>query len=129
MPLKYTDKVMFHFMNPCNLGEIKNPDVEVIEGNLRCGDQIQLHLKIKNNIIEDIKFKSFGCASNIATASIVTDLAKGKTLDEAKKITWKEVSEKLGGLPKIKEHCSVLAVQTLKKAIKEYENKKELKEK
>ncbi len=125
MALHYSDKVMDHFLHPRNLGEIKNPDIEVIEGNIKCGDQIQLQLKINSEtkIIEDIKFKSFGCASNIATASIITEMAKGKNLEEAKNIKWKDISEKVGGLPKIKEHCSILAVETLKKAIKEYEIK------
>ena len=125
MALHYSEKVMNHFLHPRNLGEIKNPDIEVIEGNLRCGDQIQLQLKVnpETKIIEDIKFKSFGCASNIATASIITEMAKGKSLEEAKNIKWKDVSEKIGGLPKIKEHCSILAVETLQKAIKEYEEK------
>ena len=125
MALHYTEKVMENFLKPKNIGELENPDVEVIEGNLTCGDQIQLQLKInpKTKIIEDIKFKSFGCASNIATASVATDLAKGKTIDEAKQIKWKDVSNELGGLPPVKNHCSVLAVETLHKAIKEYEIK------
>lgn len=125
MALKYSDKVMDHFLHPRNIGDIKNADVEVIEGNIKCGDQIQMQLKVNSEtkVIEDVKFKSFGCASNIATASVATEIAKGKTLDEAKKITWKQVSEKLGGLPDIKKHCSVLAVETLKKAIKRYEEK------
>ena len=125
MALKYTDKVMDHFLHPRNLGEIENADAKVIEGNLRCGDQIQMQIKVnpETNVIEDIKFKSFGCASNIATASAVTELAKGKTIEEAKKIKWKQVSDLLGGLPAIKNHCSVLAVETLHRAIKEYGNK------
>jgi nitrogen fixation NifU-like protein len=125
MALKYSDKVMDHFLHPRNLGDIKNADVEVIEGNIQCGDQIQMQLKVnpETKVIEDIKFKSFGCASNIATASAITEIAKDKTIEEAKKIKWKDVSESLGGLPQIKEHCSILAVETLKKAIKEYELK------
>ncbi len=125
MALKYSEKVMNHFLYPRNMGEIENADVEVIEGNIKCGDQIQVQLKVnpETKVVEDIKFKSFGCASNIATASVVTEIAKGKTLKEAKKIKWKDVSDKLGGLPKIKEHCSILAVETLMKAIKEYESK------
>ncbi len=125
MALHYSDKVMDHFLHPRNLGEIKNPDIEVIEGNIQCGDQIQIQLKVNpdSKIIEDIKFKSFGCASNIATASIITEMAKDKTLEQAKNIKWKDVSENVGGLPKIKEHCSILAVETLQKAIKEYEEK------
>jgi len=125
MALKYTEKVMDHFLHPRNIGEIEKPDVEVIEGNISCGDQTQLQLKVnsQSKIIEDIKFKSFGCASNIATASVVTEFAKNKTIDEAGKITWKEIADELGGLPTVKIHCSVLAVETLKKAIKEYKEK------
>ncbi len=125
MALHYSKEVMDHFLHPRNLGEIENADVEVIKGNIKCGDQIQMQLKVnpKTKIIDDIKFKSFGCASNIATASAITEIAKDKTLKEAKKIKWKDVSEKLGGLPQIKEHCSILAVETLMKAIKEYEGK------
>ena len=125
MALHYTKKVMDHFLHPRNLGVIINPDIKVIEGNIQCGDQIQLELKVnpKTKVIEDIKFQSFGCASNIATASAATELAKGKTIEEAKKIKWKEVSDSLGGLPAIKNHCSILAVETLQKAINEYEKK------
>ncbi len=125
MALHYTEKVLEHFMHPRNLGTIKNPDVKVIEGNIQCGDQIQLELKVnpKTKVIEDIKFQSFGCASNIATASVATELAKGKTVEEAKKIKWKDVSNDLGGLPPIKNHCSILAIETLQKALKEYEEK------
>jgi NifU-like protein involved in Fe-S cluster formation len=125
MALHYSEKVMENFLHPKNIGELKDADVNVIEGNITCGDQIQLQLKVnpKTKIIEDIKFKSYGCASNIATASIATEIAKGKTINEAKKITWKQVSKELGGLPAIKNHCSVLAVQTLHKAIQKYENK------
>jgi len=128
MALHYSEKVMNHFLHPRNLGEIKNPDIEVIEGNIKCGDQIQIQLKVnpETKVIEDIKFKSFGCASNIATASILTEMAKSKTLEQAKNIKWKDISEKVGGLPKIKEHCSILAVETLQKAIKEYEGKQKL---
>lgn len=126
MALHYSKKVMDHFLHPRNLGEIENADVNVIEGNIKCGDQIQMQLKVNSDtkIIEDIKFKSFGCASNIATASAITEIAKGKTLKEAKEIKWKGVSKELGGLPQVKEHCSILAVETLQKAIKEYEKNK-----
>jgi NifU-like protein involved in Fe-S cluster formation len=123
MALKYTDKVMDTFLHPKNIGEFDNPDGQATLGNPTCGDQIQLHLKINKEslVIEDIKFKSYGCASNIATASIVTEMAKGKTLQEAKALTWKEIADDLGGLPAVKVHCSVLAVDTLKKAIQDYE--------
>ena len=125
MALKYTDKVMDHFLHPRNLGEIENADAKVIEGNLRCGDQIQMQIKVnpETKVIEDIKFKSFGCASNIATASVVTELAKGKTLDQAKKITNKDVAEFLGSLPPMKMHCSNLAADALRKAIENWEAK------
>ena len=125
MALEYTKKVLDHFQNPKNVGEIKNPDGKSLEGNPACGDMVGITFKVdkKSQKIKDIKFKSYGCASNIATASVVTELAKGKTIDDAKKITWKEVKDELGGLPNIKVHCSVLAVDTLKSAIKNYEIK------
>lgn len=128
MALEYTKEVLKHFQKPKNVGEIKNPDGKSLEGNPSCGDMVGITMKIddKTKKIKDIKFKSYGCASNIATASVVTELAKGKTIDEAKKITWKEVKDVLGGLPNIKVHCSVLAVDTLKSAIKDYERKKGL---
>ncbi len=125
MALHYSEKVMDHFLHPRNLGDIENADVKVIEGNIKCGDQIQMQLKVnpETKVIEDIKFKSFGCASNIATASAITEMAKGETIEQAKNIKWKNISEELGGLPRIKEHCSILAVETLQKAIKEYEKR------
>jgi len=123
MALEYTKKVIQHFQKPKNVGEIKNPDGKSLEGNPACGDMVGITLKIDNKTkkIKDIKFKSYGCASNIATASVVTELAKGKTIEQAKKIGWKEVAYELGGLPSIKVHCSVLAVDTLKSAIRDYE--------
>jgi len=123
--IEYTDLVIEHFRNPRNLGELKDADVVVTEGSPACGDLIALYLKIdpKTKRITDIKFKSYGCASNIATASMMTEVVKGKTIEEAKKITWKEITEALGGLPPVKVHCSVLAVDALKSAIKEYEKK------
>jgi nitrogen fixation NifU-like protein len=119
----YTEKVMEHFMNPHNMGEIQNADAVGEAGNPVCGDVMFLYLKIKNNRIEDIKFKTLGCAAAIATSSMVTDIAKGKTLDEALKITNKQVAEELGGLPAVKMHCSVLAQQALKNAIENYRKK------
>jgi NifU-like protein involved in Fe-S cluster formation len=126
MAIEYTKKVIEHFQNPKNVGEIKNPDGKSLEGNPACGDMVGITLKVddKTTRIKEIKFKSYGCASNIATASVVTELAKGKTIDDAKKISWKEVADELGGLPTIKVHCSVLAVDTLKSAIRDYEQKK-----
>ncbi len=123
--LPYTKKVLEHFKNPRNVGEIENPDGKAIEGSPACGDMVQLTLKVdeKTKRITDIKFKSYGCASNIATGSIITEMAKGKTIDEAKKISWKSASEELGGLPAVKAHCSVLAVSSLREAIRNYEER------
>jgi len=125
MPFPYNDIVLEHFKNPRNIGKIENPDGKATEGSPACGDMVSLYLKVdpETKVITDIKFESYGCASNIATGSIITELAKGKTIDEAKKITWKEASEALGGLPTIKVHCSVLAVEALRSAIQNYEEK------
>lgn len=123
--IPYSKKVMDLFLNPKNLGEIENPDGQATEGSPACGDMVQLQLKVnkETNIIEDIKFKSFGCASNIATASIITELAKGKTIEEANNIKYSAVVDELGGLPAVKVHCSILAIQSLKRAIENYEEK------
>ncbi|MGQ9493465.1 MAG: iron-sulfur cluster assembly scaffold protein [Anaerolineae bacterium] len=125
MPLPYSEKVMEHFRNPKNVGRIENPDAKAIEGSPACGDMVAVYLKVNQETqrIEDIKFESYGCASNIATGSIITELAKGKTLEEAKQITWQQASEALGGLPPIKTHCSILAVDGLLAAIENYEEK------
>lgn len=125
MPFPYNDIVLEHFKNPRNIGKIENPDGKATEGSPACGDMVSLYLKVdpETKVITDIKFESYGCASNIATGSIITELAKGKTIEEAKKITWKEASEALGGLPTIKVHCSVLAVEALRSAIQNYEEK------
>jgi len=121
----YSETVLEHFRHPHNVGEIEDADGKAIEGSPACGDMVSLYIKVdpKTNIISDIKFESYGCASNIATGSIITELAKGKTLDEAKKITWKEAADALGGLPKIKAHCSVLAIEGLRSAIENYEER------
>ncbi|MDR1240595.1 MAG: Fe-S cluster assembly scaffold protein NifU [Oscillospiraceae bacterium] len=116
----YTDEVMDHFMNPRNVGEIKDADGVGEVGNLRCGDVLKIFLKIKNGKIFDAKFKTFGCAAAIATSSVATTLIIGKKLDEALCITNKEVAEKLGGLPPIKLHCSVLAEQAIKAAVSDF---------
>jgi len=107
------------------VGKIENPDGKATEGSPACGDMVSVYIKVdpKTNTIADVKFESYGCASNIATGSIITELAKGKTLDEAKNITWQEASDALGGLPKIKAHCSVLAVEGLRSAIQNYEER------
>ena len=125
MSFPYNDIVLEHFKNPRNIGRLENPDGKAIEGSPACGDMVSLYINVdpETKIITDIKFESYGCASNIATGSIITELAKGKTLDEAKEITWKEASEALGGLPSIKVHCSVLAVEALRAAILNYEEK------
>jgi NifU-like protein involved in Fe-S cluster formation len=116
---------MEHFRNPRNVGEIENADAKATEGSPACGDMVAVYLKVDEETqrIEDIKFESYGCASNIATGSIITELAKGKTLEEAKQITWEEAADALGGLPPVKAHCSVLAVDGLRAAIQNYEEK------
>ncbi len=128
--MEYSQKVLDHFMHPHNVGKMENPDASATEGSPACGDQVTVYLKVdeKTRTIEDVSFLSYGCASNIATASIITDLAKGKTLDEAKQITWKDAMEALDGLPPVKVHCSVLAADTLQTAISNYEIAKGLKE-
>lgn len=125
MKFPYNEKVLEHFRKPHNVGKLDNPDGKATEGSPACGDMVSVYLKVNSEtkIIEDIKFESYGCASNIATGSIITDMAKGKTLEEAKKITWQQATEALGGLPAIKAHCSVLAVEGLRAAIQNYEEK------
>ena len=117
----YNKNVLEHFKNPRNMGEIKNPDAEATVGNPSCGDVMKIMLKIEGDGIKDIKFQTMGCAAAIATSSMATELAKGKSLDEAKKITNKDVSLALGELPPIKEHCSNLAADALRKAIENFE--------
>lgn len=120
----YSDKVLDHFRNPRNVGILKGKDVaKGSVGNPVCGDLMEFSLKVKNNKIKDIKFKTFGCGSAVATASMITELAKGKTLDEALKITRKDVADELDGLPPVKMHCSNLAADALKKAIINYKEK------
>ncbi len=124
MSLPYTKKVLEHFMHPHNVGKLENPDATATEGSPACGDMVKLYLKVDKDTkqIEDIKFESYGCASNIATGSIITDLAIGKTLEEAKKLNWKTAADALGGLPPVKVHCAVLAVDALRTAIENYEH-------
>lgn len=121
----YSDLVLEHFKHPRNVGEIEDPDGKATEGSPACGDMVSVYIKVddETKTITDVKFQSYGCASNIATGSIITELAKGKTLEEAERITWKEASEALGGLPPIKAHCSVLAVEGLRSAIRDYEER------
>ena len=124
MSLDYSKKVMKEFLHPKNAGEIRNPDGVGEEGNPACGDIMHMEIKVKGNKLSDIKFKTFGCAAAIASTSILTKMAKGKTLEDAEKITLKDIDEKLKGLPKIKLHCSGMATKALKKAIENYRNKK-----
>ena len=125
MPLPYSEIVMEHFRHPRNVGRIEDADAKSIEGSPACGDMVAVYLKVdpEKLRITDVKFESYGCASNIATGSIITEMAKGKTLEEAKQISWKQASEALGGLPPIKTHCSVLAVDGLRAAIQNYEER------
>jgi len=125
MKFPYSETVLEHFRHPRNVGKIENADGKSTEGSPACGDMVSVYINVdpKTNTIADVKFESYGCASNIATGSIITELAKGRALDEAKKITWKQASEALGGLPKIKAHCSVLAVEGLRSAIRNYEER------
>ncbi len=125
MKFPYSETVLEHFRHPRNVGKIEDADGKAIEGSPACGDMVSVYISVDPDTskLTDIKFESYGCASNIATGSIITELAKGKTLDEAKKITWKQASEALGGLPKIKVHCSVLAVEGLRSAIENYEER------
>ncbi len=120
----YSKKVMEHFMNPRNVGVIKDYDGYGKVGNPVCGDLMEMYIKVKDDIITDIKFKTFGCGSAIATSSMVTELAKGKSVDEAFKITRNDVATELDGLPPQKMHCSNLAADALHAAIKDYKNKK-----
>jgi len=120
----YSEKMIEHFRNPQNMGEIKNPDAVGRAGNPICGDLMEIFLRIgPGERIEDIKFKTFGCAAAIATSSMMTVLAKGKTIEEALKISKQEIADELEGLPPIKMHCSVLATEALEEAIKNYKAK------
>ncbi len=118
--MEYSEKVMEHFRNPRNVGEIENPDGVGKVGNPVCGDIMELYIKVKNGIITDAKFKTFGCGAAIATSSMVTELVKNKSVEDALKISNRAVAEALGGLPPIKMHCSVLAEEALKKALDDY---------
>jgi nitrogen fixation NifU-like protein len=116
----YNEKVLDHFANPINVGEILNADGIGEVGNPVCGDIMKIYLKVENNIIEDVKFKTFGCGAAIATSSMVTELVKGKTLETALEVTNAAVAEALGGLPAVKMHCSNLAADAMHEAIKNY---------
>jgi nitrogen fixation protein NifU and related proteins len=120
---KYSEKVMDHFMNPRNVGEIKDADGIGEVGNPRCGDIMKMYIKVKDNKISDVKFLTFGCGAAVATSSMVTELVKGKTLEEAIEITNKQVAQSLDGLPPVKMHCSNLAEQAIKAAVEDYKKK------
>jgi len=126
MPI-YSEKVMDHFMHPRNVGEIESPDGVGEEGNPVCGDMMTFYIKVKDNLLEDVKFKTFGCGAAIAVSSMVSEMAKGKSLEEALKITPALVAAELEGLPKNKYHCSNLGAQALHKAIEDYQNKQKAK--
>ena len=119
----YTEKVMDHFQNPRNVGELKDANGIGEVGNAKCGDIMKIYLKVEDNIIKDVKFKTFGCGSAIASSSMATEMIKGKTLDEAWELSNKAVAEALDGLPPVKMHCSVLAEEAIHKAINDYRQK------
>ena len=121
----YTEKVMDHFMNPRNVGELENASGVGTVGNAKCGDIMKIFIKVENKVITDVKFKTFGCGAAIATSSKATEMVMGKTIDEALAITNKMVTDALGGLPEVKLHCSVLAEEALHEAIKNYKERLE----
>jgi nitrogen fixation NifU-like protein len=119
----YSEKVMEHFRNPHNVGEIPDADGVGTVGNPVCGDMMTIYIKVKDNRIANIKFKTFGCGAAVATSSMITELAKNKTLEDALKITRQDVADSLGGLPPVKMHCSNLAADALHEAVKDYQKK------
>ena len=127
--MEYTEQVMDHFMNPRNMGEMEDASGVGTVGNAKCGDIMRIYIKVENDVITDVSFKTFGCGAAIATSSTATELVKGKTIDEALQITNKAVMEALGGLPPVKVHCSVLAEEALHAAIQDYKDKLEKGEK
>ena len=122
--MMYSEKVLDHFRSPRNVGEIEDADGVGSMGNPVCGDMMSIYIKVKDDKIDDIKFRTFGCGAAIATTSMITELAKGKTLDEAMEITRQDVADELGGLPPVKMHCSNLAADALHEAIEDYRGKK-----
>ena len=122
----YSEKVMDHFMHPRNVGEIENASGVGTVGNAKCGDIMRMYLQVEDDVITDVKFKTFGCGAAIATSSMATEMVKGKTLEEALQLTNKAVAEALDGLPGYKMHCSVLAEQALKEALEDYFTKNNL---
>ena len=125
----YTEQVMDHFMNPRNVGEIENASGVGTVGNAKCGDIMKIFIKVENDVIVDVKFKTFGCGAAIATSSRATEMVMGKTIEEALQVTNKMVAESLGGLPPVKMHCSVLAEEALHAAIQDYKDRLEKGEK
>ncbi|MBN1814914.1 MAG: Fe-S cluster assembly scaffold protein NifU [Anaerolineae bacterium] len=116
----YTEKVIDHYQNPRNMGELDDPDGVGVVGNPTCGDMMQIQIKVQDERIEDVKFKTFGCGAAIATTSVATELIKGKTIAEALRVTNRDVMEVLGGLPPVKVHCSLLAEQAIRAAVDDY---------
>ena len=125
----YNEKVMDHFKNPRNVGEIEDANGVGTVGNAKCGDIMKIYIKVENDVIVDVKFKTFGCGAAIATSSRATEMVKGKTIEEALKVTNKMVADSLGGLPPVKMHCSVLAEEALHAAIQDYKDRMEKGEK
>ena len=126
VPLPYSPKILELFRNPKNLGKMEDATVSAVAGSPACGDMIAFYLKIsKDEVIEKASFESYGCAANIATASITTEMVKGKRLEDAWKISWKEVADEVGGLPTVKFHCGILSIGALRRAIREYYKTKE----
>ncbi|HJH29310.1 MAG TPA: Fe-S cluster assembly scaffold protein NifU [Methanosarcinaceae archaeon] len=123
----YNEKVMDYFSNPRNVGEIEDADGVGQVGNPTCGDMMNIHIKVEDGILTDVKFKTFGCGAAIATSSMITEMAIGKTIEEALEITRNDVAEELGGLPQVKLHCSNLAADGLHAAIEDYKNKQNIK--
>ena len=121
--MEYTEQVMDHFMNPRNMGEMEDASGVGTVGNAKCGDIMRIYIKVENDVITDVSFKTFGCGAAIATSSKATELVKGKTIEEALQITNKAVMESLGGLPPVKVHCSVLAEEALHAAIQDYRDR------
>lgn len=123
MANQYSDKLLDHFFHPRNMGKIENADGVGVVGNPNCGDVLKLYLKIENNKISDIKFETLGCAAAIGVSSVLTEMVKGKTIEEALKVKNSDIVKELGGVPPIKIHCSVLGEQALKKAIEDWQSK------
>ncbi len=121
----YSDKVMDHFANPRNVGEIENPSGTGTVGNAKCGDIMKMDIRVEDGVITDVKFKTFGCGAAIATSSMATEMVKGKTIDEALRLTNKAVAEALDGLPPVKMHCSLLAEEAIHAAIADYQKKQQ----